>query len=58
MDNRREMMDDYNIDDLFSSVNDIYTQWDEGEIPYDNAIKLLNNCCRAFLEFNQEMDDE
>jgi len=51
-------MDDYNIDDLFSSVNDIYTQWDEGEIPYDNAIKLLNNCCRAFLEFNQEMDDE
>lgn len=30
-------MNNYNIDDLFSSVNDIYTQFDEGEIPLANA---------------------
>lgn len=49
-------MDEYNIDDLFSSVNDIYGQFDEGEITYDDAIVMLMNCCRAFLEFNEEMD--
>jgi hypothetical protein len=42
---------DYNIDDLFFSVNDIYTQWDEGEIHYDDAEKLLVNCCKAFIKF-------
>lgn len=52
------MMEDYNIDDLFFSVNDVYTQWDEGQIPYEEAIHMLMNCCRAFLEFNEEMEDE
>jgi GGDEF domain-containing protein len=48
----------YDIDDLFSSVNDIYGQFDEGDIPYEEAISLLNQCCKAFLAFNEEMDDE
>lgn len=45
---------DYNIDDLFFSVNDIYTQWDEGEIPHPNATELLVKCCKAFIQFNDK----
>lgn len=48
----------YDIDDLFSSVNDIYTQFDEGEIPYEQAVAILCGCCEAFLIFNQELEDE
>jgi len=48
-------MEDYNIDDLFFSVNDIYTQWDEGSIHYEDAVALLNKCCEAFLQYNEEM---
>jgi hypothetical protein len=48
----------YDIDDLFSSVNDIYGQFDEGDIAYEQAIALLCSCCEAFLIFNQEMNDE
>ncbi len=45
---------DYGIDDLFFSVNDIYTQWDEGEIPHPNATELLVKCCKAFIQFNDK----
>lgn len=47
-------MKDYNIDDLFFSVNDIYTQWDEGQIPHANATELLVRCCKAFIQFNDK----
>jgi hypothetical protein len=46
-------MTDYTIDDLFFSVNDIYTQFDEGEITLEDAEGLLLNCCEAFIQFNQ-----
>ena len=45
---------DYNIDDLFFSVNDIYTQWDEGEVHYEDATELLLKCCKAFIQFNDK----
>jgi len=45
-------MNDYNIDDLFFSVNDIYEQWDEGRIPDANVRELFVKCCKAFIQFN------
>jgi GGDEF domain-containing protein len=48
----------YDIDDLFSSVNDIYGQFDEGEMLYEEAISILMDCCRAFLASNEEMENE
>ena len=44
---------DYNIDDLFFSVNDIYSEWDEGSLHYEDAQKLLFRCCQAFIQFNK-----
>ena len=40
----------YTIDDLFFSVNDIYTQFDEGEIPLADAEAILLRCCQQFIE--------
>jgi hypothetical protein len=40
----------YTIEELFQSVNDIYSQYDEGEIPLDEANTILENCCRAFIQ--------
>jgi hypothetical protein len=40
----------YTIEDLFQSVNDIYSQYDEGEIPLDEANTILEKCCRAFIQ--------
>jgi len=45
---------DYNIDDLFFSVNDIYTQWDDGEVHYEDATEMLLKCCKAFIQFNDK----
>ena len=38
------------LDDLHFSVNDIYTQWDEGEIEYIEALEILRRVCAHFLE--------
>jgi hypothetical protein len=38
------------IDDLFFSVNDIYTQYDEGEINYIEALEILRRVAQHFLE--------
>ena len=46
-------MEQYTLDDLFFSVNDIYTQFDEGEIPLENAQEILIRCCKAFIQSNQ-----
>lgn len=40
---------EYTIDDLFFSVNDIYSQFDEGEITYEQAREILKRCCEAFI---------
>jgi hypothetical protein len=37
------------LDDLHASVNDIYTQWDEGGIDYDEAQQILMRVCKNFL---------
>lgn len=41
---------EYTIDDLFFSVNDIYSQFDEGKISLDNANEILKRCCEAFIQ--------
>lgn len=51
-------MKNYNIDDLHFSVNDIYSQFDEGEIPLANAQEILVRCCKAFIQFNDKVTDE
>lgn len=40
----------YTIEELFQSVNDIYSQYDEGKIPIDQANRILKICCRTFIE--------
>jgi len=44
----------YTIDDLFISVNDIYEQYDEGEIPLDEANDILKRCCESFIQALEE----
>jgi hypothetical protein len=38
------------LDDLHFSVNDIYTQWDEGSIEYVLAVEILRRVAEHFLE--------
>jgi hypothetical protein len=44
----------YTIDDLFISVNDIYEQFDEGEISLDEANDILKQCCKSFIQALEE----
>jgi len=37
------------VDDLFVSVNDIYEQYDEGRIDYNDAQQILARVCKHFL---------
>jgi hypothetical protein len=43
-------MDMHPLDELHSSVNDIYTQYDEGEINYVEAVEILRRVAQHFLE--------
>jgi hypothetical protein len=38
------------LDDLHFSINDIYTQYDEGEIEYIEALEILRRVAQHFLE--------
>ena len=38
------------LDDLHASVNDIYTQWDEGSIDYAEAVEILKRVAEHFLK--------
>jgi hypothetical protein len=38
------------LDDLHGSVNDIYTQYDEGEINYVEAVEILARVCQHFIK--------
>jgi hypothetical protein len=40
----------YHLEDLFQSINDIFYQFDEGEISADEAEKLAERCCHAFIK--------
>jgi tryptophanyl-tRNA synthetase len=46
------MNQQYNIDDLFVSVTDIYAQYDEGQISYEEAKEILVRCCEEFIKPN------
>jgi hypothetical protein len=48
----------YTIEELFQSVNDIYAQYDEGEISLDEANTILENCCRVFIKNLEGISDE
>ena len=39
----------YGIDDLFYSVNEIYSDWDEGKLEYSDAREMLVRCCEAYI---------
>jgi hypothetical protein len=38
------------LNELHGSVNDIYTQWDEGSIKYAEAVEILARICEHFLK--------
>ena len=38
------------LDDFFFSVNDLYTQYDEGQIEYILAVEILRRVAEDFLE--------
>lgn len=40
----------YHLEDLFQSINDIYFQFDEGELSASDAEKLAERCCHAFIK--------
>jgi hypothetical protein len=41
----------YDIDGLFSSITDIYQQFDNGEITKDDANRIAKLCCEAFVDW-------
>ena len=44
----------YSLEDLHSSINDIYYQFDEGKINEKEAYTLAQLCCLEFLK-NQKL---
>ena len=52
---KNEPSDKYNIDDLFLSVNDIYSQFDSGLINHKQTTKIILDCCKQFVKSNSEV---
>lgn len=46
------------LDELHSSVNDIYAQWDDGKIEYKDAVEILNRVCTNFIEMDVKNGQE
>lgn len=44
----------YSIDDLFISINDIYSQLDMGKITQTQAHTLTIMCCKEYLNNHKE----
>lgn len=40
----------YHLEDLFQSINDIFYQFDEGEVCATEAEKMAERCCHAFIK--------
>jgi hypothetical protein len=38
------------IENLHFSINDIFAQYDDGEINYTEAVEILGRVCRHFLK--------
>jgi arginine decarboxylase-like protein len=41
----------YTIEDLFQSVNDLYSQYDMGKIDLKTAEFLTKFCCHTFIDY-------
>lgn len=39
----------YDIDELFSSINDVYMQYDGGKITKEEANQIARGCCELFV---------
>lgn len=44
------MSNQYNLEALFHSVNDIFEQVDEGRITEKMANEIICACCKVFIE--------
>ena len=42
----------YSIDDMYISINDIYSQFDQGKITVDEARELMLLCSKEFVQHN------
>ena len=42
----------YSIDDMYTSINDIYSQFDQGKITVDEARELMLLCSKEFVQHN------
>ncbi len=51
-------MNTHPIDDLFFSVTDIYTQYDEGDIDYNEAEQILLRVCFHFINKSKGINNE
>ena len=40
----------YHLEDLFHSISDIFFNFDEGEIEQDEAERMAERCCHAFIK--------
>jgi len=47
----------YDIDGLFSSINDIYQQYDDGKIDKEVANRITKLCCDAFIDWYELFED-
>jgi len=41
----------YTIDDLYSSVNDIYLHYDSGKVSFEETNEIMARCCQEFLNY-------
>ena len=42
----------YSIDDMYTSINDIYSQFDQGKITVQEARELMLLCSQEFVKHN------
>ena len=42
------------LDDMHFFVNEIYSEWDEGKMEYDEAKKIILKFCNDFIKHNRE----
>lgn len=44
----------YNLEDLFQSITDVFEQVDEGKIEPSEANEIARRCCEAYLASHEE----
>ncbi len=42
------------LDDMHFFVNEVYTKWDEGEMKYEKATRIMIEYCKEFIEYNEK----